>query len=237
MGDAELGGVAPSEMVQGDIQGLRRFLLLGAVVLAASSCTRVFYATNEKFGREKRDILASRVKDTRKEQEKAKEQFQTTLEAFQAVTGFKGGELEEVYKKLNREYERSEDRTKEVRGRISSVERVANDMFREWGKEIDQIGDRDLKAKSRSLMRATQGKCNSLLVRMKESEVRMLPVLRAFRDQVLYLKHNLNAQAIQSLRETSIKIDADVAALVREMEASIREADAFVAALEKGGES
>ncbi len=213
-----------------------RYLLMGLLLLHTISCTRIFYATNAKFGKEKRDILASRVKDARREQEETKEQFQTTLEAFQAVTGFQGGQLESVYKKLNKEFEKSEDRANEVRDRISAVERVANDMFREWGQEIDQIGDRDLKSKSRALMRGTQGRCNTLLLRMKEAEIRMMPVLRAFRDQVLFLKHNLNAQAIQSLRETSVRIDADVSALVRDMETSIREADSFVAALERNGD-
>lgn len=53
--------------------------------------------------------------------------------------------------------------------------------------------------------------------------------------QVLYLKHNLNAQAISSLRNELVTIEDDVAALVREMDASIREAELFIRALKQEG--
>lgn len=50
----------------------------------------------------------------------------------------------------------------------------------------------------------------------------------AFRDRVLYLKHNLNARAIASLRADRAKVEADIGALVADMNRSIREADAFI---------
>jgi hypothetical protein len=56
----------------------------------------------------------------------------------------------------------------------------------------------------------------------------MNPVLAAFKDQVLFLKHNLNAQAIASLGSTATQIEGDVARLIKEMEASIGEADDFI---------
>ncbi|MBM3734824.1 MAG: DUF2959 domain-containing protein [Acidobacteria bacterium] len=210
---------------------MKRSLFL--LALGGASCTRLFYKASATIGREKRDILTSRVKDARKDQEEAKEQFQTTLEAFQAVTGFQGGKLEDVYSKLSKEFDRCEDRAKDVSDRIESIEKVAKDMFREWSKEIDEIGDRSLRTQSRTLLRDTQTRYDALAGKLKESERRMTPVLRAFRDQVLFLKHNLNARAIQSLKDTSVKIDADVTALIRDMDASIREADAFVATLAK----
>ena len=56
----------------------------------------------------------------------------------------------------------------------------------------------------------------------------MRPVLAAFKDQVLYLKHNLNAQAISSLQETAANIESDVAELISAMNASIAEANEFI---------
>ena len=61
----------------------------------------------------------------------------------------------------------------------------------------------------------------------------MDPVLSAFQDQVLYLKHNLNAQAIVSLQGELVSIETDVAGLIKEMEASIKEADTFINSIEK----
>jgi hypothetical protein len=66
----------------------------------------------------------------------------------------------------------------------------------------------------------------------------MQPVLRAFHGKVLFLKHNLNAKAIASLKKDALEIDGDVGALVKDLEASIAEADAFIASMtqaEKAG--
>ena len=208
----------------------RRALLIGAVA-AGGGCDYVYYRTWEKLGREKRDILARRVANSREVQEKAKEQFQTTLERFQELTGFEGGDLEKAYEKLAKEYERSEERAQRVRNRIQDIEQVARDLFREWGREIGEISSRNLRAQSERLLRETEERYEELIAKMRAAEAKMEPVLAAFRDQTLFLKHNLNARAIQSLDATSLQIDREVAALVAEIEASIAEADEFVAEL------
>jgi len=208
---------------------------VAVALLAASGCgyiyDQVYYASMEKLGREKRDILAKRVSASREDQERAKQQIQTTLEAFQEVTGFDGGELEKVYNKLSREFERSENRAKQVSERIRSIEKVAEDLFKEWDKEIGEIGSAGLRDQSRELMGGTQESYSALIVSMRRAEAKMEPVLAAFRDQVLFLKHNLNARAIQSLEGTALEIDGEVAALVADIEESIRETDEFVALL------
>src|SRR6185295_9179680 len=91
------------------------------IALTALSCSSAYYATMEKFGYEKRDILVSRVEKARDDQEAAKEQFKTTLERFKEVTGNKiAGE--DAYNALNSEYEMSEKRVEAVKSRITSVE-------------------------------------------------------------------------------------------------------------------
>jgi hypothetical protein len=187
----------------------------------------------EKIGKEKRDILVQRIKDGRKDQAEAKEQFQSTLEAFQALTGFSGGDLEEVYKKLNSEYEKAAGRAKDVHNRIQSIEKVSTDMFNEWDKEIESMRDAALKSSSRRMRRDTEKRYDLLIARMKDTESKMDPVLAAFHDKVLFLKHNLNARAISSLKKTSLELDKNVASLVKDIESSITEADAFIAAMEK----
>src|SRR5688500_11571548 len=70
----------------------RLFLLVTCLTLIG--CKSANYAFWDKFGYEKRDILVSRVEDAKVDQEKAKEQFKTTLQRFQELTNFQGGELE-----------------------------------------------------------------------------------------------------------------------------------------------
>jgi len=204
------------------------------VSLALAGCSSAYYAAWEKLGYEKRDILVSRVKSASKDQEEAKKQFQTTLQKFQEVTGFKGGDLESEYKKLNGSYEDCVSRADAVSKRIASVEKVAADMFSEWQSELSQYSDQSRRKASEQMLNDTKVKYEKLITVMKQAEKRMQPVLTVFHDQVLFLKHNLNAAAIASLKETSAGIEQDVGKLIADMNASINEANNFISQMSSG---
>jgi hypothetical protein len=195
-------------------------------------CETVYYGTLEKFGIEKRDILVERVGDARDAQQEAKQQFESSLEQFIAVTNFSGGDLEKQYRKLKAEFDDSEDKADEVHKRIASLEQVSKDLFDEWRRELGQYTNQDLRRSSRRQLRDTQASYTRLIKAMKFAERKMKPVLAALRDRVLFLKHNLNAQAIASLKSERDVIKTDVAALVRDMNKSIAEADRFIKAME-----
>lgn len=204
-------------------------LFLAAVL--AGGCGSMYYATMEKFGYAKRDLLVERVQEAKASQSEAKEQIQTTFEAFQSLTGFSGGSLEAKYKELKAKCDASKSRADKVAGRITSIEKVSKDMFTEWGQEISQIENPGLRAKSEQLKADTEQRYQGLIGAMRGAETRMAPVLTAFNDQVLFLKHNLNAQAISSLQSEVGKIEGDVASLITEMQRSIDEADKFIASM------
>jgi hypothetical protein len=208
-----------------------RFLLTGCLALALG-CSSMYYGALERVGIEKRDILVDRIEDGREAQQEAQEQFQDAFERFKTATRFEGGELEATYRALAGELEDSEARAADVRERIASIEAVAGDLFEEWEGEIGQISRADLRQKSSAQLRATKARYAKLLAAMKKAERKMEPVLVAYRDQVLFLKHNLNASAIASLESQAAGIQSDVDALVRDLSASIKEADAFLATLE-----
>ena len=207
-----------------------QFLLVTLLGIAPlTGCKSANYAMWKKFGYEKRDILVSRVEDAKTDQEKAKEQFKTTLQRFQELTNFQGGELEAKYKKLDSEYQRCESRAEAVSSRIKAVDSVAQDMFREWKQELSEYQNAELRRNSEQKLNDARGRYDQLIAAMRKSEEKMKPVLTAFHDQVLFLKHNLNAQAIASLQTTAAGIDQDVQALIKDMEASINEANQFIA--------
>ncbi len=214
---------------------IRRLALTLLALSAASTllvtlpgCASTGIAIREKFGYAKREQLVDRVQEARDGQEAAKVQFESALAEFLAVTKVSGGELEAQYNKLKREYDRSETRAGDVRSRITSVERVAAALFKEWEAELSQYESASLRSTSEQQLRDTRREYDQLIGVMNAAAGRMDPVLRAFKDQVLFLKHNLNARAIASLQGTTAQIQTDVAGLIREMEASIAEANSFI---------
>ena len=210
--------------------------MVGGPVLA-SSCASTYYGAMEQFGVEKRDILVDRVVKAAESQEDAKEEFVSALEAFRAVVDFDGGELEATYDKLNGEYEDAEKEADRVRTRVKDVQIVARDLFKEWRKEINVISDAGLRRSSETLLGDTEVRYAELEEKMLKASASMDPVLTAFKDRVLFLKHNLNARAISALGAESAQIEADVSNLIAEMERSIAEADAFIQEMKSGAVS
>jgi hypothetical protein len=205
-----------------------RLLLPLAVAALLSACSGVYYDTMEKFGFAKREILVDRVGEAREAQQEAKEQFANALEKFIAITRVDTGELKTKYDQLNRELGRSEERATEVRERIASVSDVSDALFDEWKKELKQYSDPALRRESERQLDQTRRRYEDLMATMRNAASRMDPILNKFRDQVLFLKHNLNAQAIAGLSTTSRGLQEDISRLIDDMERSIREADAFI---------
>lgn len=209
----------------------RHLIVLPFMAILLSACASTYYATMEQLGIHKRDILVDRVEEARDAQMDSKDQFKSALDRFSTVLGFEGGDLEEKYEQLNDEYEESESKAKAVRERIAKVEDVAEALFEEWEDELGQYTSTSMKRSSERKLNQTRSEYKKLIAAMKRAEAKMDPVLGAFRDQVLFLKHNLNARAISSLKQELVSVRSDISILIKEMENSIGEADAFIKSL------
>ncbi len=196
-------------------------------------CSTMYLEGLEKVGIPKRDVMVYRVEKARDTQEETKEQFKSALEQFTAATNFDGGDLEATYKRLNDAYEASVAKAEEVRSRIADIESVSEALFTEWKQEITQYSSAALKQSSQKKLNTTQTHYRQLITSMKQAESKIEPILTVFNDQVMFLKHNLNARAIASLKGELGTIKSDVSALVVSMEQSINEANAFISTMEK----
>jgi len=208
-------------------------MLIVTISILLVGCSSAYYGTMEKLGYHKRDLMVNRVESARDAQQEAKEQFESALEKFSHVLKVDGGELEEKYEQLKTAYDKSNARAETVRDRIGAVEDVSEALFEEWQAELDQYTSDSLRRSSARKLKQTRRQYTQLIGAMKRAEKKMEPVLSAFHDQVLFLKHNLNARAIASLQTELVSVEAEVNSLIRDMEASIKEADAFINAMAK----
>jgi hypothetical protein len=182
----------------------RTGVLIGlAFLLSFTGCRSAMYSTYEKFGVYKRDLLKKRVVAARDEEKEAGEQFKDALTRLRELYGSTGSNLEKIYDKLKSEYDASASKADNVHKRIRDMETVAGDLFREWESEIKEISSESMRSSSREQLRQTRERYEDLHSSLKRAEKSMDPVLTKFRDHVLYLKHNLNAQAIASLKGES----------------------------------
>lgn len=206
-------------------------LVLITFALALAGCSTAYYAAWEKLGVEKRDLLVDRVEDAQEAQEDGKEQFATALEQFKSVVEFDGGDLEDYYDSLNSELENSQEAAEEITGRINDVEDVAEDLFKEWENELDQYTNANFRRDSAAKLNETRSQYQRLITSMRRAESSIEPVLAVLNDNVLYLKHNLNARAIASLKGELATVNQNVDKLMSNMQAAIDESNSFIQSL------
>jgi hypothetical protein len=208
-------------------------LLLSLCLVLAVGCSKAYYGTMEKMGIHKRDILVDRVEDARDAQAEAQVQFKDALEQFGSVVTIENTDLKEAYDRLNAEFEDSEAAAEDVSDRISKVESVAEDLFEEWEKELDLYTNQELKRTSANKLKDTKSRYRDMQASMHRAEKSMDPVLNTFRDNVLFLKHNLNAQAIGSLRSEFSNLKGEIGDLINRMNDAINSSNQFIADLKQ----
>ncbi|MDI3323755.1 DUF2959 domain-containing protein [Pontibacterium granulatum] len=209
-----------------------RALLGAGLLVLLTGCQTAYYSAMEQVGVHKRDILVDRVADVRDSQTDAQEQFKDALEQFRSVVQFDGGDLDKMYNSLQAEYDDSVDAADDVRNRIEKVETVAEDLFEEWNEELGKYKSRDLRNQSARKLRETRQRYSELLRSLKRAEKRMEPVLATLQDNVLYLKHNLNARAIGALKGEFRGMQQDIELLMRDMQRAIKESDSFIKSMD-----
>ncbi|WP_191599941.1 DUF2959 domain-containing protein [Marinomonas algicola] len=200
-----------------------------------TGCQTAYYSAMESVGIHKRDILVDRVEETKEAQESSQEEFQSALERLTTLVNFNGGELKEVYNQLNDDYQSSLDAANDVTNNINKVESVAEALFAEWTDELELYKNASLKRESAKKLASTKRQFIQLLRSMRSSEEKMQPVLSSLQDNVLYLKHNLNSQAVTAIKGEFSSLKNDIQVLLNDMNKSISESNKFIAEMQKNG--
>lgn len=191
-------------------------------------CRHFYFHTKESFGQPKREIIVCRVEEACDSLEDTRTHFSDALERFKNIIVVEDEALEKRYRLLKMQFDISVTKANGVRDNIRLIEEVSEALFSEWESELDQYSSRSLKSQSRRQLKLTRQQYARLIKAMYKAESKIKPVLAAFRDQVLFLKHNLNAQAIASLQHELLEITVDISQLIMAMEHSISEANSFV---------
>ncbi|AVT48000.1 DUF2959 domain-containing protein [Shewanella baltica] len=214
---------------------MKRLITSGLIAasLLLSGCQSAYYGAMEKVGYHKRDIMVDRVKDAKESQEDAQKEFSSALEEMQALLNHDGGNLEKAYNKAKDEYESAQSAADNVSKRIKKVEDVAEALFDEWQDEIGEISKTSLRRNSEAKLKETRRAYEQLIKSMHRAESKMPPILTAMKDNMLYLKHNLNAQAIGAIKGEFASLQTDISGLIKEMNKSINESNKFIESLEK----
>lgn len=210
------------------LTGSTRAVTFFIIAVALGGCASAKYSALEKVGIHKREILVDNVEEARDSQAETREHLVSAYEELNALVGYEGGKLEKQYKRLNKEVEQARDATGELDDRLESIDTVSEDLFEEWESELEQYSSQALRDDQAKKLAESRKQFRQMRDRMQVARNRVDPVMAVLNDNVLYLKHGLNAQAVAALRGEAANLEADVEALIRDMQIAIDEADAFI---------
>lgn len=202
--------------------------VLAVTLLTLVGCSGTYYSAMESMGIHKRDIMVDRVEAAQKSQVDAQEQFASALDQFDSVIKLEETDLKIAYEELNSEYEQIVSAADDVSTRINKVESVADALFDEWTAELEMYKSASLRSSSKKQLNATKTRYAKMMSSMRKAEGSMEPVLATFQDNVLFLKHNLNAQAIGSLKGEFGTLKSDIDTLIKQMNTAITSSNSFI---------
>ncbi len=205
--------------------------LAGALPFAAG-CRSVYYDVWETLGKEKRDLLKSEIRGMMGDQRDAELAFSTALDRMKQLTGFDGRELEAQYDRLKSAHADAASAAGDIDDRMDDIHNVAADLFSEWEAEISTMTTPVLRDASRRQLTETRHRYANLDRNLNSTRASMTPVLGFLRDHVLYLKHNLNAQAVGALGNEMSSVERDIDGLKASIQHSIDEAQRFIASMQ-----
>lgn len=199
------------------------------MIMIFSGCANtVYYAGMEKVGFHKRDIMVSRVENVQESQKEAQEEFKSALEKFGTLVKIEESELKQAYEKFNDEFENITEASEELSNNIDKLEDVSLALFEEWEEEISLYTNQNKKLQSKKQLINTKNNYKKMMASMRASEKSMKPILNIFRDNVLFLKHSLNAQAIGALQNEFSTLKKEISTLINKMNQSIKASDSFI---------
>jgi hypothetical protein len=202
-------------------------VLLTAVLILAG-CSSTYDTTTELFGKKKKDVLVDRIAAARDAQSAAKDQFAAALDEFRSIAGYKGTLLEDKYNELNSQYNRCESQTRNVESRLADARRAAKSLFRQWDDELEQYSSAVVRRASEEKLKDMQMRFENVIYAMEKVRDKFYPALAAFKDQVLLVKHNLNAQTEMTMGEEMGIAEKEISLLIGEIDRSMAEADSFI---------
>lgn len=200
--------------------------------LLAKRLRNAYYQSRESLlGHHKRDIVVVQVDQACTALRDSRDEFVDALDKFKTIAKLQHSPLEMRYHELKRRYDACKNKADQVSQRIQAIEEVSEALFAEWEAELALYSNRALRMRSQQQLKKSRQQYGRLLKALQTAESRMQPVLSAFCDQVLFLKHNLNAHSIAALRHEFVEMSVDIGRLIDVMEKTIGEASQFVSVL------
>jgi hypothetical protein len=158
-------------------------------------------------------------------------QLLKTMDAYNALLADDAKDRKKMYRDLQKEMENTEKRRAEITRRSGLMATEAQSLFKSWETSAATIESEDLRKRSEE--RLTKTKASFAEIRAVGDKAAQLyaPVMKTLGDKVKYLGHDLNPNAVATLKPDADKLNKEVQELVKAVDDTIGTTNAKIGEL------
>ena len=135
-------------------------------------------------------------------------QLQKTMEAYNAVLAPDVKDRRDAYKKLQKEVATTEKKRAMVSTRNGEMNVEAGRLFKNWEGSTAAIQDPALRQRSQERLAVAKKRYSEIQANGQGAASLYTPFMKALQDQVTYLGHDLNPEAVATLKPEADKLNA-----------------------------
>jgi len=135
-------------------------------------------------------------------------QLQKTMEAYNAVLAPDVKDRRDAYKKLQKEVATTEKKRAMVSTRNGEMNVEAGRLFKNWEGSTAAIQDPELRQRSQQRLGQAKARYSEIETNGQGAARLYTPFMKALQDQVTYLGHDLNPEAVATLKPEADKLNA-----------------------------
>jgi hypothetical protein len=202
----------------------------GVAVLAMLSLAATAGAQSDE-GVKQVERLVKASGNTVKAVADTKLQLVKTLDIYNALMADDAKDRKKLYNSLQKEMENTEKRRATIGEVAATMSAEADTLFKQWTDSAAAIENADLRKKSEERLAATKASYAEIgTVGQKASDL-YGPFMKDLQDQVTFLGHDLNAEAVASLKPEAAKINEAASKLIQSIDDTITTANTNIGAL------
>jgi hypothetical protein len=206
-----------------------RFTGLAAGLGVLCLATLVWAQSDEGVKQVERLVKASG--NTVKAIGETKVQLMKTMDVYNALLADDATDRKKLYKNLQKEMDNTEQRRLKIGEEAAKMQTEADTLFAQWGESAAAIDNPDLRKRSEERLEATKASYAEIEAVGQKAADLYAPFMKDLQDQITYLGHDLNAEAVASLKPEAAKLNEKAKTLTRSLDDTISTANEKIGAL------
>ena len=160
-----------------------------------------------------------------------KVQLMKTMDVYNSLFADDAENRKKIYNSIQKEMENTEKRRAKIGEEAAKMNAEADALFKDWTNSTAAIESPDLRKRSEERLNATKASYAEIGTAAQKAGDMYGPFMKALQDQITFLGHDLNPDAVASLKPDAAKLNEKADQLIKSIDDTIETANTNIGAL------